>query len=94
MLALRAEKKTQTHTEAISRPFRSSLVPLFQNEVKCPAFDMEMIFHSHANKTRFHKKGCAIGLNLKVRVFGTRKWPIYCVKFLNSLFDLFQPPVW
>ena len=39
-------------------------------------FDMEMIFHSHANKTHFYKKGCALGLILKVRVFGTRKWPI------------------
>ena len=35
-----------------------------------------MIFHSHANITRFHTKGCALGLILKVRVFGTRKWPI------------------
>ena len=51
--------------------------PLYQNEVKCSAFDMEMIFHSHANKTLFHKKGCAHGLILKVRVFGTRKWPIH-----------------
>ena len=32
-------------------------------------------FHSHANKTHFHKKGCALGLILKARVFGTRKWP-------------------
>ena len=37
---------------------------------------MEVIFHSHANKTHFHMKGCALGLILKVRVFGTRKWPI------------------
>ena len=37
---------------------------------------MEMIFHSHANETHFHKKGCALGLFLKVRVSGTRKWPI------------------
>ena len=50
--------------------------PLDQNEVKRSAFDMEMIFHSHANKTHFHKKGCALGLILKVRVFETRKWPI------------------
>ena len=28
---------------------------------------MEMIFHSHANKTHFHKKDCALGLILKVR---------------------------
>ena len=34
-----------------------------------------MIFHSHENKTHFHKKSCALGLILKVRVFGTRKWP-------------------
>ena len=34
-----------------------------------------MIFHSHANKTHFHKKGCALGLILKVRLFGTQKWP-------------------
>ena len=50
--------------------------PLYQNKVKCSAFDMEMIFHSHAHKTHFHKKGCALGLDLKVRVFGTQKWPI------------------
>ena len=37
---------------------------------------MEMIFHSHANETHFHKEDCALGLILKVRVFGTRKWPI------------------
>ena len=27
--------------------------------IRCSAFDMEIIFHSHANKTHFHKKGCA-----------------------------------
>ena len=65
---------------SINRPFSSSPGPLYQNEVKCSAFDMEIIFHSHANKTQFHKKGCALGLILKVRVFGTRKWPImYCL---------------
>ena len=40
------------------------------------AFDMPMIFHSHANKAHFHKKGWVLGLILKVMVFGTRKWPI------------------
>ena len=53
-----------------SRPFLSSPGPLYQNEDKCSAFDMEMIFHSHANKTQFHNKG---GLILKLRVFGTRQ---------------------
>ena len=37
---------------------------------------MELIFHSHANKTHFDKKECPLGLILKVRVFGTRKLPI------------------
>ena len=44
--------------------------------VEHSAFDMEMIFHSHANKTHFYKEGCALGLILKVRVFGTRTLPI------------------
>ena len=64
--------KIPLETAAI-RPFLSSPGPLFQNEGSwCSAFDMEIIFHSHANKTRFHKKGCAPSLILKVRVFGTR----------------------
>ena len=57
-------------------PFPSSPGPLFQNESRCSAFDMEIIFHSLANETHFHKKGCAPSLIFKVRVFGTRKWPI------------------
>ena len=53
--------------------------PLYQNEVKCSAFDMEIIFHSHANKTHFHKKGCVLGL--------TRKWLIISTDlFFASLF--------
>ena len=35
------------------------------------AFHLEIIFHSHANKSHFHKKGCAPSLILKVWVFGT-----------------------
>ena len=35
-----------------------------------------MIFYYHTNKTHFHKKGFALGLVLRVRVFLTRKWPI------------------
>ena len=66
-----------SNCEHDNRPFPSCPGPLFQNEGGCSAFDMEIIFHSHANKTHFHKKGCAPSLILKVRVFGTRKWPIY-----------------
>ena len=37
---------------------------------------MKIIFHSHANKTHFHKKGCAVGLILKVKVLRIQKLPI------------------
>ena len=30
--------------------------PLYQNEVKRSAFDMEMCITSHANKSHFHRK--------------------------------------
>ena len=62
--------------ELTSQRFNLVKGPLFQNEGRCSAFDMEISFHSHANKTHFHKKGCAPSLILKVRVFGTRKWLI------------------
>ena len=39
--------------------FRVPPGPRFQKEGRCSAFDMEIIFHSHANKTHFHKKGSA-----------------------------------
>ena len=44
------------------RPFPSSPGPLYQNEVKCSVFDMEMILHSYADETHFNKKGCSLGL--------------------------------
>ena len=47
----------------------------------------------HANKTHFHKKGSALGLVLRVRVFGSRKWLIKiepALRFLsNSTYWLF-----
>ena len=52
---------------------RSPGLCITTNEVQYIAFDMEMSFHSHANKTHFYKKDCALGLILKVRVFGTHK---------------------
>ena len=39
-----------------NRPFPSSHGPLCQNEVKCSAFDKEMIYDSHANKLIFTRK--------------------------------------
>ena len=45
---------------------------------------MKMIFPSHTNKTHFHEKG-ALGLILKVRVFGTRKWPFFTFSSLSPM---------
>ena len=39
-----------------NRLFPSSPGPLFQNEGNCAAFDIEIIFHSHANKLIFTRK--------------------------------------
>ena len=60
-------------TEWLIKAFPSYPGPLYQNEVKCSAFDMEMIFHFHPSKTHFRKNGCALGLILKVKGFGTRR---------------------
>ena len=35
-----------------------------------------MTFYCHENKSPFHKKGLALSLVLKVKIFGTCKWPI------------------
>ena len=40
----------------LNSPFPSSPEPLFQNEGRCSAFDMEISFYSHAKKTHFQKK--------------------------------------
>ena len=63
-----------------NRPFPSSKKSHLQSEAKCEAIDMKMIFNYDANKTHFHNKGFALSLVLKVRVFGTRKWPIGTAK--------------
>ena len=76
------------HTEKNekNRPFLNSSGPLYQNEVKCSAFDMQMIFHSHANKPHFHKKGCVVGLILKVWVYelGSGLLPSMCSAHLHN----------
>ena len=40
--------------------------------------DIKIIFYSQANEAHYHKKGFALALFFKVRVFGTRKWLISC----------------
>ena len=60
----------------INRPFPSSKTFHFQNEAKCETFVVEMSFICIIIKTHFHNKGFALSLVLKVKLFGTRKWPI------------------
>ena len=54
---------------------------------------MEIVFYRHANKTHFHKKGCAASLILKARVFGSRKWPIRLEKDVLYRFLFFFFPL-
>ena len=44
------------------------------------------IFMAHTNKTQFHKKGSALSLVLKVRVFGT--WKENILMFIQKLVSL------
>ena len=48
-------------------------------------------FFIRVQKNHFHKKGCAIGLILKVRVFGIRKSPI--VYNLATTSNLLYPKI-
>ena len=57
-------------------PFPSSKKSHFQNEARCETFVVKMSFICIIIKTHFHVNGFALSLALKVRFFGTRKWPI------------------
>ena len=60
-----------------SRPFRSSPEPLYENEVKCSAFDTEMIVHSHVNfHFHFSQERLRNWPHFESEGFGTRKWPV------------------
>ena len=61
-----------------NRPLPSSKKSHFQNEAKCETFVVKMSFICIIIKTHFHINGFALSLALKVRFFGTRKWPSYC----------------
>ena len=47
----------------------------FQNEAKCETFVVKISFICIIIKNHFHINGFALSLGLKVRFFGTRKWP-------------------
>ena len=58
-------------------PFPSSPGPLYQNELSTSPLIWKLFFIlMRIKRMHFHKKGCAPGLILKVRFFGTRKRPI------------------
>ena len=57
-------------------PFPSSKKSHFQNEAKCETFVVKMSFICIIIENHFHINGFALSLVLKVRFFGTRKWPI------------------
>ena len=59
-----------------NRPFPSSKKSHFQNEAKCETFVVKMSFICITTKNHFHINGFALSLALKVRFFGTQKWPI------------------
>lgn len=66
--------------------------PCSQSESKREIIDMKTIFYPHVSKMHFHKKDFARSLILKVRVFGTRKWPIricFVFRYNLSLLALF-----
>ena len=70
-------KNTQTlkFRSRLYGPFPSSKKSHFQNEAKCETFVVKMIFICIIIKNHFHINGLALSLALKVRFFGTRKWP-------------------
>ena len=55
--------------------------PLFQSEAKCEAIEMTATLLMQIKL--IHKKGFALMLVLKVRIFGTRKWAIYYCSVLR-----------
>ena len=59
-----------------NRPFPSSKESHFQNEAKCETFVVKMRNICIIIENHFHINGFALSLALKVRFFGTRKWPV------------------
>ena len=59
-----------------NRPFPISKKSHFQNEAKCETFVVKMSFICITIKNHFHINSFVLSLALKVRFFGSRKWPI------------------
>ena len=83
-------RKEEKHPLLSYRPFSSCLEPPSQSEAKCESIDKKMILYSHATATHFHKKGFALSLVLKTRVFGSRKRPVTIRK---QVWNKFSPKI-
>ena len=71
--------------DLFNRPFPSSKKPHFQNEAKCETFVVKINFICIIIENHFHINGFALSLALKVRFFGTRKWPILLKPIILSV---------
>ena len=91
-----------THVANIyaNRPFPSSKKSHFENEAKCETFLVKISFICIIIKNHFHINGFALSLALKVRFFGTRKWPNRnkkhrsLIKRVQLPQDWFGTPTW
>ena len=72
-------------SRVVNRPFSSCLCSKARLTAK--PVSMKMSFNSLAKKTRFHRKGFALSLVLKVRVFGSRKWPVGHLRYIKIQHD-------
>ena len=70
-----------------SRHFRVKPGLSIKTRLSAQPLIWKWFFHSHANKTHFHKKGFTLGLILKVRDFGTRKGPISSKRILKKFYS-------
>ena len=59
--------------------FQKTYLTFKTKEAKCETFVVKMSFICITIKNHFHINGFALSLALKVRLFGTRKWPIKCL---------------
>ena len=80
-----SSKNSPSDMISLNRPFPSSKKSHFQNEAKCETFVVKMSFISMTIKNHFHINGFALNLALKMRLFGTRKWPIPIIPILCNL---------
>ena len=79
----------RVHIRSLKRPFRSSLVPLFQKKSKCETILMKMALICMKMKVHvephFHVRGFSLRLVLIQRHKRTRKWPIAAESWCSSI---------